>query len=226
VTYDDNPNDTRVRAMFQVDPRIKELEYKQEQVRSRIKRAFKEDLFLALSTIEGPQRTATEVNEIKAEKTLVIGPVLEQLNTEYDNFIDILFAILLRNGLIPPPPPELQGQPLKVNYISVMHAAQKLVELNSVNAFTQYCISLGQTNPTYLDKFNGENSIDRVGQIVSLPPGMVRSDEEVAQIRAQRAKMQQAQMAMQAMETGSQSAKNLANSDTSGENALTALLNQ
>ena len=68
---------------YEVNPKIQEIEAKQEQVRQRIKSGFFVDLFLMLISddrVEPP--TATEVNEKHEEKMLALGPVLEQLNQE------------------------------------------------------------------------------------------------------------------------------------------------
>ena len=75
------------------------------------------------------------VNEMRDEKMLQIGPVLDRLNDELlDPAIDRIFNIMMRRGMLPPPPDELQGQPLRVEYTSVMAQAQKSVGIGSIEA--------------------------------------------------------------------------------------------
>ena len=55
----------------------------------------------------------------------------ERLNDELlDPLIDRTFAIMLRVGLIPPPPQQLQGQSIKVEYTSILAQAQKLLGIS------------------------------------------------------------------------------------------------
>ena len=68
--------------------------------------------------------------------------------------------------------------------------------------------------------------VDTYAEITSVPPEILRNDDEVAALRQGR---QQAQARAQAAATAkdaSTSVKNLASADTSGENALTALLDR
>jgi hypothetical protein len=58
--------------------------------------------------------TATEVAERHQEKLMVLGPVLQRLNSELlDKIIEITFHIMLDNGLIPEPPQSIQGKEIK-----------------------------------------------------------------------------------------------------------------
>ena len=62
--------------------------------------------------------------------------MLERTNDELrDPLIDRVYAIMERAGLIPDPPPELQGVDLRVEYISLMSQAQKLVGVVAQDRF-------------------------------------------------------------------------------------------
>ena len=105
-------------------------------LRETIREDYYADLFILFAHDEQAQPdTATEVAEKKEEKLLALGPMLENLDEDvFDPAIDRIFNIMLRKGLIPPPPDVLQGQPLRVEYISIMHQAQKMVGIASVEA--------------------------------------------------------------------------------------------
>lgn len=215
------------RPAHEVNPRIAELEGKQEQVRNRIRRAFFEDLFLMLSTTDRRQITAREIEERHEEKLLALGPVLEQLNQDLlDPLIDITFDIMNRQGLIPEPPKEIQGVSLKVEYISIMAQAQKLVGISTVERFVGFAGQVASVNPETLDKIDADQMIDVYGDMLSIQPGIIRSDEDVAKIRGERAKQQQAQNEAAMAREIAGSAKDLSQADTSGDNALTAIMRQ
>lgn len=226
ITYTDDREGLRgFRPAHEINFNIQALEGKQAQVRDRIRRAFFEDLFLMLASSDRRQITAREIEERHEEKLLALGPVLEQLNQDLlDPLIDNTFSMMSSQGLLPPPPEELQGQELKVEYVSIMAQAQKLVGISSVERFTGYAGGLLQASPEVLDKVDMDQLVDIYGDLVSLPPGIIRSDEDVQAIRDQRAQAQAAQAQQeQAMQQASV-AKQLSETDTGGENALTEIL--
>jgi len=213
------------RAAHEVNFRLEALENKQAQVRERIRRAYFEDLFLMLASSDRRQITAREIEERHEEKLLALGPVLEQLNQDLlDPLIDNAFDIHVRQGLIPPPPEELQGVKLKVEYVSVMAQAQKLVGLAGVERFVGFVGNMAQAVPSVLEKINADQIVDVYGDMTSIPPGIVRPDEEVEAMRAQAAEAQAAQQKLMAIKEASGAAKNLASADLSGDNALTQVI--
>lgn len=225
ITFtDEREGQKGFRPAHEVDPRIRELMEDIRDIRQNIRRAFFEDLFLMLAQTDRREITAREIDERHEEKLLALGPVLEQLNQDaLDPIIDLSFAMHVKQGRIPPPPEELQGQELKVEYVSVMAQAQKLVGIGGLERFAGFAANMVQAsgNPATADKINFDQLIDEHGVSVGVPPTVIRSDEEVEAIRAERAKAAQAQQMMQMAESASKSAKNLAGADMEGDNALT-----
>lgn len=229
VTYLDlRDGQAGFRPVHEVRFSVQELEGKQVQVRERIRRAFYEDLFLMLSASDRRQITAREIDERHEEKLLALGPVLEQLNQDLlDPLIDNMFEIMVKQGLIPPPPEEIsQGQDLKVEYISVMAQAQKLYGIGGLERFSAFVGQVAQVDQSALQKINTDQLIDVYADITSIPAGIVRGDDEVAGIRAQI--QQQQQQAQQAAinEQQSKTAKNLSQSTLGDSNALQEMLAQ
>lgn len=223
-----------LRPLHEVTPQIRDLEYKQDQVRSRIRSGMYADLFLMLAYSD-PTRgkqpvTATEVAERQEEKLLALGPVLEQLNQDLlDPGVDRLFAIMLRAGLIPEPPQELEGVPLKVEYISIMAQAQKMIGLSSLERFTGFVgnLALSQANApqsAVWDKIDLDQSIDEYAEMTGVPPRIVVPDEQVAQVRADRAQAEAQQRAVEQATQESVAARNLSQAKTGPDNALGQLL--
>lgn len=213
----------------EVDPKIRELEEKQAQVRERIRRAFYEDLFLMLANSDRRQITAREIDERHEEKLLALGPVLERLNQDLlDPLIDITFHFMEQQGLIDEPPQELQGMDLKVEYISIMAQAQKLVSIGGIERFNGFVGSIvaATGDPNKVKKVNFDKMIEVYGDVTSIAPGIVRSDDEMAEIDAQMQKAAQAQAMREAVPEMAGAAKTLSETDTEGDNALTRLLQQ
>lgn len=216
-------------AAHTVDPRIMTLENTQAQIRFRIQRAFYEDLFLMMATTAPTDTsrdiTAREVEERHEEKLLALGPVLEQLNQDLlDPLIDRTFAIMLKRGLIPTPPEELQGQKLRVEYLSIMAQAQKMVGLSGLERYSVFMQNLAAVDPQSLDKTDRDQLLDEYADMTGIPPRVVVPDDKVLAIRQERAKAQQQAEAAKTMKDASGAAKNLSQTDTEGKNALTDLM--
>lgn len=214
-----------LRPIHEVNPRINELIMDIQEYQRRIQRAFYEDLFLMLANSDRRQITAREIDERHEEKLLALGPVLEQLNQDLlDPLIDVTFQIMFNQGLIPEPPEEIQGMDLRVEYISIMAQAQKLAGIASIERFAGFASSVMQANPEVMDKVDMDQMIDVYADRLSLQPGIVRPDEKVAEIRAGRAQQQQTAQAVQSLQAGAQTARDLSNADMEGDNALTRLI--
>lgn len=215
------------RAAHDVQFRIDFAENKQAQVRQRIQRAFYEDLFLMLANDNRSNITATEISERKEEKLLALGPVLEQLNQDLlDPLIDISFDMHLKQGYIPPPPDELQGMKLKVEYVSVMAQAQKLVGISGIERFFGFVGQVAQFKPEVTQKINGDQAVDTYADMVSIKPGIIYTDDEVAQIRSDAQAAQQQAVQSEQLANAAASAKNLSQANLEGDNALTRLMDQ
>jgi hypothetical protein len=216
-----------LRPIHEVRFSVRELEEKSQQIRNRIQRGFYEDLFLMLAASDRRQITAREIEERHEEKLLALGPVLEQLNQDLlDPLIDNTFAIMLDQGLIPPAPEELQGQDLKIEYISIMAQAQKLIGIGAVERFTSYAGQVAQYDPSVLQKISADQLIDVYSELVSLPAGVVRSDDEVAEIRAEMAARQQAMQQAEQAQMQAATAKDLSQSKIEDDNGLGLLIDR
>ena len=228
ITYNDELEGRKgFRPVYQIDPRINEMEAKQAQVRERINRAFYADLFLMLAQSDRREITAREVEERHEEKLLALGPVLEQLNADLLNpLIKITFGFMKAQGLIPDMPEEMRGQPLKIEYVSVMAQAQKLVGIYAIERFTGFIMSMAEAVPEILHKFDADQTVDIYGDRIGLDPGVIRTDEAVAQIREGLAKAQQADATAEALPKVAGAARDLAAADLEKDSALKRLTEQ
>lgn len=232
ITYVDDPNGRGFSPVMEVQLRISEVEAKIQQTQQRIDRAYYADLFLMLANMEGIQpRNAFEIAERKEEKLLALGPVLENIfGNQLSPTIDRTFEAMVKRDMIPPPPPELEGQDLKVEYISMLAQAQKAVATGSIERLVAFAGNLAGANPTVLDKVNLDQAIDEYADLIGSPPSIVVSDDEVKSVRDQRAQQQQqaaqmeqmAQMAP-AIKQGADAARLLSETDQGGQNILQRL---
>jgi hypothetical protein len=212
ITYvDTREGQQGFRAAHEVNFPVKDVMLDVQEHQGRIQRAFYEDLFLMLTLSDRREITAREVDERHEEKLLMLGPVLERLNDELlDPTIDRVFAVMNRKGLIPSPPSQLEpGSPLKVEYISIMAQAQKMVASSTMERFATFTNAVAEVNPAIFDKVDMDQMLDEYSDMLGVPPRIIRSDETVAGIRDQRQKQQQAQAQAENMERIAKAGKSL-----------------
>lgn len=209
---------------YQVNPNMQQIGFEIERVEQRIKKFFFNDLFLSIIMNE-KNMTATEVAKRYDEKMMVLGAVIERLQSEMlDPVIDRVFNIADRLNLLPPPPKEIEGLEIKVEYISLLAQAQKMVGTTAIEQTAAFVGNLAAVSPDVIDKFDFDEAVDQYAGMVGVPPKMIRSDDAVAEIRAQRAQAQaQAQMQEQIAQSV-QGAKIMSETKVGNNSALDALL--
>lgn len=221
VNYIDTQNGQQgFTPTYQVSLDMQSIAYEIDRVEQRIRQFFYNPLFLSIINNQKTM-TATEVAERHEEKIMMLGSIIERLQSEFlDIIIERVFNIMSNLNLLPPPPKEIQGRNIKIDYISVLAQAQKMIGISSIEQTFAFVANLAQVKPEVLDKFNADEAIDMYSELVGTPPKVIISDDKVAQIRQARQddaeKQQQAEQAM-AM---TQATKNLAESPMGEGNAL------
>jgi hypothetical protein len=158
-----------------------------------INQIFYADLFLMIASLDqNPNMTATEAQMRKEEKLQMLGPVTERLTHELlDPAVTRVFNEANRRGLLPPPPEELIGQDVRIEYVSILAMAQISGSAAEMRAFMETMAGVAQASPETLDKLNGDEIVDQLVKMTNVPAAIIRSDEEVAAIREQRAQAAQ-----------------------------------
>lgn len=217
MTYTPRGSTAKLEPAQIVPPSALEASLKHiERHEKRIDEAFYTDLFRALLDDNRKQRaTATEVEAVRQEVMLQLGPLLERMNLDLlEPLIARTFATLGRQGALPPPPKELQGAELKIEFLSVLHQVQKLTALSGVRTLVQ---SVGDLNaigrPDALDMLNVDEIIIRIADMAGVEPELVMSTDEAKAIRSARAARLKSDQDGQAALAATQGAKNLAGVD-------------
>lgn len=217
--------DAGVRPAYEINPNLEHMQLKIRAVEMAVEAWFYTDLFLMLAQNDNGQMTAREVAERHEEKLLMLGPVVERLIGELHNpLIDRTFDLMLLRRIVPPPPQELQGMELKVEYISVLAQAQKMVGVAGLSQSAAFLGTLQPLKPDIIDVYDLDEMAIQYGTQTGLPPKIIRAPDEIAAIRKQRADAQaQQQLAEQSM-AAVQGAKVLADTKLNQGSALDALM--
>ena len=220
-----------IAPLYSVPLNLADLQLSIQDVVRNINSTLYVDLFLMLQQQDGPQMTAREVVERHEEKMLALGPVLERLEWELlTPAIERIYTIMEDAGKIPEPPEEIQGQELKIEYVSILAQAQRMMGLKSVEQLVSFAGSLAAVSPEVMDVIDMDAAVREYGDMVGSPQKILRGEKDVQALRAQREQramqMQQAQQeaaAVQTLSQGAQGAKTLSEIDP-GSGALQALM--
>jgi hypothetical protein len=149
---------------------------------------------------DGPQMTATEVIQRNEEKMRLLGPVLGRLQSELlKPLIDRVFAILLRNNMLPAAPEFLSGRDIEIEYVSPLAKAQKSTELQSIMRAVEILGSLANVAPVF-DYINFDNLVKHLADIVGVPQKILKTQSQVNAERQQAAQQQEQMQQMQQLQ--------------------------
>lgn len=211
-----------IRTAFDANIDLSHLLADIQDVRERIKGSFYADLFLMLANNTNTNMTATEVAERHEEKLLMLGPVLERLHNEIlDPLTEMTFSRMVEANIVPPPPDELQGMELNVEFVSMLAQAQRAIATNSVDRFVGNLGAVAGIKPEVLDKFDADRWADAYADMLGIDPELIVPGDKVALIRKQRAEAMQAQQQAAMLNQGADTAQKLGSVDTSQQSALT-----
>ena len=215
-----------LQPIYQVTPQIGEMRQDITGVEQRIDDAFYVNLFRAFTNMEGIQpRNEYDLQNRNQERLLELGPVIERFQGEFQSKLIIrTINQATRAGILRPAPLELQGRPMKINYIGPLAIAQRAVAAQPVErvfTFVGGLIKAGWADAG--DKVIAEQAIDEYAQAFGAPPGIIRDDEDVAKLRAQRAQAQQEERAAEGAQMAANTAKMASDAKTSEPSVLTAL---
>lgn len=180
---------------------------------------------------EGDRMTAAEINQRAQENQRTLAPFLGRSNTELlAPIIKRSFNIAQRMGKIPPLPEKLQGERLKVKFVSPLARSQKFTEaqalLSAIDAITPFA----QTDPTMLEVFKKPKLMEFVFDAFGAPLDVIMNPEEfmkkIEMQQQQQLEQEQMLSQMQGMEQMSGAIKNVASAtkDLGGSRAVQAML--
>lgn len=217
-----------ISTVYEVNPRILELEQSNEKLKETIKEHFYNDLFAVILNTAERSRTATEVNEIKEEKMVLLSPLLDQVHKGLRVILDWIFYECIRVGIMPQPPEEIQAEEMETEFISALALAQKVKGISGIERFTTFTTNLAQAvDPTLVYKINGDQIIDDYAEIANINPAHVIPTEDVnkkrEQIAQQQAQQQQQQQLLQTLQSGSEAIKNMGGVDSIGGDLMTRM---
>lgn len=212
----------KVVSAYQVPLRVDHTQLAIDDLRNLIRDALFVDVFTPLMMMQRKNMTATEVAQIQSEALLMAGPVLDRQEREnLRKRVDLAFIYVLKADLLPPIPEELQGQELKIEFVSMLSQALKARRAAGNERLLTTVGVLAQTQPGVLDNVDYDYAVNALSDDYGADPRILIAGEKVSLVREQRAQQQMQQQAMEQQAIQAKTMKDLAGADMSGNNALT-----
>lgn len=212
--------------LYEVKPDIGALIGDIEQIQERIGRTFFNQLFAMIQQLRDETKervTATEIDALREEKLLLLGPVIGRIHGALKERVRRQLAIMGRRGLIPPKPPSLRGVPLKIEFISMLTLAQRAAATASIERSFGFAGQLSAVDPEVIYQLDAKEAVREYAQMLAVPARIIRGAAQAKQLAAQaRVKAAAAEGAQAAM-AAAQGAKTLAQARTDTPSALTTL---
>ncbi len=162
-------------------------------IREQVREGLFNNLFRMMLGSDRRQITAREVAAKEEEKLILIGPVLERLHDElFIPLINRVFDLMLDADYVPDPPKEMQDQPMRVEFVSVLAQAQKMAATSAVEQLAGFVGQSARLFPEALDAINPDKVIDAFAEYTGVEAGILRGQDEREELRSAR-KQQEAQ---------------------------------
>ncbi|MBE7713715.1 MAG: hypothetical protein E7Z87_08220 [Cyanobacteria bacterium SIG26] len=213
----EDENGRGLSPMYEVKPQVLEISNHIEKLEDVIKQHFHNDMFAVILNTAERGRTATEVNEIKEEKMVLLSPILDQVHKGLRSVQDFVFAETIETEILPLPPKVIQQEEMETEFVSALALAQKVKGIASIERFTTFTTNIAMAiDPTLLKKINGDKIVDDYAEIANVNPEYVVPTEEVNKYREQLAQQQAQQEQLQQLQQGSEMIKNMGGVDAVG----------
>ena len=181
-------SDTAIKPL-QIGSNWQITDLKENQLRTAIRQAYYSD---QLQLQEGPQMTATEVQVRYELMQRLLGPTLGRFQTEFLNpLIERVFGIMMRADALMPRPEAMGGLNMDIEYVGPLARSQRMEEAIAVERLYQLAMQVVQVDPTVMDVIDHEQAIRMRATLLGVPKTVLRGEDEVAEIREQRAAAQQ-----------------------------------
>jgi hypothetical protein len=196
---------TSVREMDAIAPIISGADFrvsnlKEEQLKRAIEREFFIDV-LQLPPAQGTPMTATEVERRIEQMNRVLGPMVGRLKSEFMKpLIDRCFAIMLRAKAFADMPDEMVAarmegkQDLDIEFLGPLARAQKASDVIATGRWLDSFVGLTNLTPDIMDNVDTDFIPRNNARLLGVPAEVLRSVDDVRDIRKRRAEQQQAEI--------------------------------
>lgn len=219
-------NEQPARSLWESNNYSNDLRIDINAIEKRIDRGFNVDLFNMISMIDRSGVTATEIRARQNEKLLKLGAIMPNFETDFLSLVlEKVFNMAQRAGILPPAPPALEGQAIRMTFSNIFRQAQKAEKVKNIQALLEFVASVASLDPSIIQTIDLPAAIREVADGVDAPATIILEDERYQEILAAQAEAARVKRQGESMIAATQGAKNLAQSPMGEGNALEAVAN-
>jgi len=138
-------------------------------------------------------------------------PMIARVQAEFlVPLLDRVFAIMQRQGLLPPPPGSVpDGAELKFEMVSPAIMAQRMSEADNMSRFLARITPVLELDPDGTANLDVDAFIHRMGENMVVPHDILRAPDQVRALREEQAQKRAEAEALQQVQGGSEAAVNI-----------------
>ena len=218
-------NASGARAAYDTRAPLQELGLDVQALTGRIQETCFTHLFNMISQLD-TVRSSNEIDGLREEKLVGLGPVLERFHHEgLSAILKRSFGVSERAGLMPERPEALVDLEIQIQYISILSDAQRSVGTTSIERFLAFTGNLAGVYPEVVGVPNIEQLTRDYAEGIGVKATGLNSREQVAESKEQKEQQEQMAAAASIGKDLSQGAKTLSDTDVGGgSNALQAMI--
>lgn len=221
---EEDENGRGLSPIYEINPRVLEVDSIIEKLKTSIKEIFYNDLFAMILNTAERSRTATEVNELKEEKMVLLSPLLQQIHNGLSQILSWTYSECARLKILPEPPHEIIGADMDIEFVSTLAQAQKAVKISAMERFTTFTINLAQSlDPSIKNKLNANKIIDDYADFANISPEQIVPTREVEMLKQKNEDNQNEKQKIEQVKQGSEIIKNIAGSEVYGSDLMSLL---
>lgn len=213
--------------LYEVKPDIAAIAADIKEVQERLARTAYNQVFQPIQSLRNETRgqvTATEVDALKQEQLMQLGPVIGHVAGTLRLRVRRHLSIMARRGLIPKKPPSLRGVPTKIDLITMLTAAQKATQTAAIARSVQFAGVVSAVYPEARFVIDPEEAVREFNDGVGATSKILRSPQKVKQLIKAEQQQNQAKQALAETQQGAMAAKDLGNASVGPGTALSALV--
>jgi hypothetical protein len=135
----------------------------------------------------------------------LLGPVYGRLQPEYlQPLVERCFGLGFRSGMFTPAPASLRNRPFHVKYVNPLARAQRAEQVTAMDQMETVLIQQASVKPEVLDIYKFEEADRERSELLGVPMSLIRTDDELQELRDTRAKVAQAAQAAAPIQAGAQ----------------------
>ena len=165
--------------------------------RDTINRSFFVDQIIRQEKKE--RQSVTEIQDTRGQMLNQLAPLINRMESEYIGpAIEITYEMLERSGELPEAPASMSGVELEIAYASPAAQSQYATRISDMSAFMRDIAPLAQVKPELMEALNERQLFEDYARYRNVSPTVIRSEQELQQMKQGAAEEQQMVSAAQA----------------------------